>query len=97
MKSHEFLKAAADFFGGEVTNTAQPAQPNQATLVQVEPETEDLTDQTTMVSPLQQKHEMFKQAFGTETSEEPTDELVQMKKLAGMFTASDDVEDTQNY
>lgn len=109
MKSHEFIQAAADLLNnfGNMTNKSQPmAQPNQAVLIQVEPETDDKTDKNTMVAPLQQKLELLKKAVdvnsyydagnagydpGPNEGDKTQEELIQIKRLAGvMHNAGDD-------
>jgi hypothetical protein len=106
MKSHEFLKAAADFFGGVGTPTVTPQQPNQANLSPAEVQTGENPDVNTkpMVGPLQQKLELLKKAVdvdnmydnpeiaGGEDQEEPADELDDMKRLAGIMVLGGDDE-----
>lgn len=65
MKSHEFIRAAAEMLGhlAQDSGTAQQdLQPNRAVLTPVEPELDDNTDKKTMVGPLQQKLELLKKA-----------------------------------
>lgn len=109
MKSHEFIKAAAemlDNFAGLGAEKESPVQPNRAILVQVEPETDDKTDTNTMVAPLQQKLELLKKAVdvnsyydngnpgydpGPGEGDKSQEELIQIKRLAGvMHNAGDD-------
>ncbi len=105
MLSHEFIRKALDLVGSlEKDSTA--VQPNRAVLVQVEPETEDMTDKKTMVAPLQQKLELLKKAVdvssyydegepgfdpGPNEGDKTEDELAEIKRLAGvMHNAGDD-------
>lgn len=83
-----------------------PLQANRAILVQVEPETDDKTDTNTMVAPLQQKLELLKKAVdvnsyydngnpgydpGPGEGDKSQEELIQIKRLAGvMHNAGDD-------
>jgi hypothetical protein len=100
MKSHEFLKAAADFFGGNSAETTQPVQPNQATLTPAEPQDGENPDVNTqsMVGPLQQKLELLKKAVdvdnmyddperagGVEAAAPEADPVDDMKRLAGIM------------
>lgn len=111
MKSHEFIQAAADLLGAlsaaepEQQQAAEPEM-NRAVLVQVEPETDDLTDRKTMVAPLQQKLELLKKAVdvnsyfdsgnpgfdpGPNEGDKTDAELEEIKRLAGvMHNAGDD-------
>lgn len=84
---------------------SQPAR-NQAELIPVEPETDDLTDKKTMVAPLQQKLELLKKAVdvsnyfdegepgfdpGPKEGYKTDEELEEIKRLAGvMHNAGDD-------
>lgn len=105
MKSHEFLKAAADFFGGNSAETTQPTQPNRAVLTPAYPELEDKTEDVGIfVSPLQAKLELLKKAvnvdsiYDEEGSDEDLtgygadneDELDQIKKLSGISVVAVD-------
>lgn len=107
MLSHEFIRQALDIVGSlSKDSTATSMQPNRAVLVQVEPETEDMTDKKTMVAPLQQKLELLKKAVdvssyfdegepgfdpGPEEGYKTDDELEEIKRLAGvMHNAGDD-------
>lgn len=107
MKSHEFLKAAANFFGGNSAETTQPVQPNRAVLTPAEPQDGENADVNTlsMVGPLQQKLELLKKAVdvdnmyddpervGGEMQSAETDDLTDMKRLAGiMFNAEEDTD-----
>jgi len=107
MKSTEFIKAAIDMLGGlNAEKAAQDPEMNRAVLVQVEPETDDLTDKKTMVAPLQQKLELLKKAVdvssfydegepgydpGPKEGDKTEEELEEIKRLAGvMHNAGDD-------
>lgn len=107
MLSHEFIKQALDIIGSLKNDSSEsPVQPNRAVLVQIEPETEDLTDKKTMVAPLQQKLELLKKAVdvssfydegepgfdpGPEEGYKTDAELEEIKRLAGvMHNAGDD-------
>jgi hypothetical protein len=106
MLSHEFIKQALDIVGSLQKDSEPKVQPNRAVLVQVEPETEDLTDTKTMVAPLQQKLELLKKAVdvssyydegepgydpGPDEGDKGEDELAEIKRLAGvMHNAGDD-------
>ena len=106
MLSHEFIKQALDIVGSLQKDSEPKVQPNRAVLVQVEPETEDLTDTKTMVAPLQQKLELLKKAVdvssyydedrpgfdpGPTEGNKSDSELEEIKRLAGvMHNAGDD-------
>lgn len=107
MKSTEFIKAAAELLGGlSAQAPAQGPEMNRAVLVQVDPETDDHTDTSTMVAPLQQKLELLKKAVdvssyydegepgfdpGPKESYKTDEELEEIKRLAGvMHNAGDD-------
>jgi hypothetical protein len=105
MKSHEFLKAAADFFGGNTPTTTQPTQPNRAVLTPAEAHDGENPDvnKLSMVGPLQQKLELLKKAVdvdnmydsperagGEEISAPEADPMDDMKRLAGIMVMSDD-------
>ena len=107
MLSHEFIKQALDLAGSlRKDSAAISVQPNRAVLVQVEPETQDMTDTKTMVAPLQQKLELLKKAVdvssyydegepnfdpGPYEGDKTEEELEEIKRLAGvMHNAGDD-------
>jgi hypothetical protein len=107
MKSQEFIQAAADMLAA-FTNKEEPQADITAAgrLHQVEPETDDHTDTSTMVAPLQQKLELLKKAVdvssyfdegepgfdpGPKESYKTDEELEEIKRLAGvMHNAGDD-------
>lgn len=107
MKSHEFIQAAAELLGNfDSELPKQEPEMNRAVLVQVDPETDDLTDKKTMVAPLQQKLELLKKAVdvssfydegepgydpGPKEGYKTDEELEEIKRLAGvMHNAGDD-------
>lgn len=97
-------------FGGTAHN-ATPDATASGKLHPVEPEYDDNTDTKTMVGPLQQKLELLKKAVdvdsyydannpgydpGPGTAAQEPDDIVQMKRLAGvMFNAGDDTDDVE--
>lgn len=64
---------------------------NRPDMHEVEADTEDHTDTTTMVAPLQQKLELLKRAVGVDNmydTVDQEDELGQILKIAGVPTAT---------
>jgi hypothetical protein len=106
MLSHEFIKQVLDMTGSLNKDSSTTIQPNRAVLVQIDPETEDMTDKKTMVAPLQQKLELLKKAVdvssyydegepgydpGPYEGDKTEEELEEIKRLAGvMHNAGDD-------
>jgi hypothetical protein len=98
MKLSDIMRDIADLLdkkagditsGGDTNNHLQPVQP---------PETE-LDDNPIMVPPLQQKHELLKKVAGVDNaydqeadSQEQSNDLNRMKKMAGIVIAGDENE-----
>ena len=67
MKASEILRNLSDLVARAEMGGQSPNSPNQAALTPVHPDTEDHTEQTIMITPLQQKQELLKKAAGVES------------------------------
>jgi hypothetical protein len=67
MKASEILRNLSDLVARAEMGGQSPNSPNQAALTPVHPDTEDHTEQTVMITPLQQKQELLKKAAGVES------------------------------
>lgn len=67
MKASEILRNLSDMIAKAEMGGQSPSSPNQAALTHVHADTEDHTDPSVMVTPLQQKHELLKKAAGVES------------------------------
>jgi hypothetical protein len=107
MKSHEFIQAAADILAAAGRSKEPQVDITvSGRLHPVEPELDDKSDTLTMVAPLQQKLELLKKAVdvdsyfdannpgydpGPNEGDKSQEELIQIKRLAGvMHNAGDD-------
>jgi hypothetical protein len=104
MRASDILHGLADLLAGlEGNKLSQPTQQSAATLVQISADNADHSDSGTFVPPLQAKLELLKKSVGVDSvydqggpGEEmtghgaDTDELAQMKKMAGIHIAGED-------
>jgi hypothetical protein len=67
MKASEILRKLADVIDSQETAAVNAGNHNRSTLEPVELDTQDHTEQTIMITPLQQKQELLKKAAGVES------------------------------
>ena len=67
MKASEILRKLADVIDSQETAAVNAGNHNRSTLEPVELDTQDHTEQTVMITPLQQKQELLKKAAGVES------------------------------
>jgi len=89
MKMSDILRTMADIMDCENDSQDEPELLDVTTVTpDLTPDNDDITDDNTMVPPLQQKHELLKKASGvnnnTEEFEQPDTEMNMLKSLAGL-------------
>jgi len=95
MKASEILQGLADLLAGLEGQQAQ-AEPNRAELVQVEVPNQDHSDSKLFVPPLQAKLEILKKSVGMDNVYGGAgDELLDVKKLAGLSPAQQEAVDDE--
>jgi hypothetical protein len=67
MKATEILRKLADVIDSQETAAVNAGNHNRSTMEPVEVDTQDHTEQTVMITPLQQKQELLKKAAGVES------------------------------
>ena len=95
MKASEVLHGLADLLAGLEGQQTQ-AEPNRAELVQVEVPNNDHSEADVFVPPLQAKLEILKKSVGmNNVYDGASDELADVKKLAGLNAAQQDAADDE--
>jgi len=90
MRASELLRKLADVIDSQESAEQQPTEiTNRPDQSDVQADNTDSTEVTTMVPPLQQKHELLKKAAGVDSMYDDgesceADPLEQMKKMAGI-------------
>lgn len=75
MKISDLLRKAADIIAQSEGGMTQPEQPEAGDLAPVPCDNVDGSDSATMISPLQQKHELLKKVSGVDNNSEKFDDF----------------------
>jgi hypothetical protein len=94
MKASEILHGLADLLAGLEGQHSQ-VQPNRAELVSVDVPNDDHTEAGVFVPPLQAKLEILKKSVGMDNVYGGSDELSDVKKLAGLTPSQQEAADDE--